>query len=146
MKQWIRSLLALAMFMTGLFCGTVAQAQDLHPAFSGTFTLPYQVTWGGKVLPPGDYRITIKSTASPMIAMIRTAAGDAVTNVVSGSVDPEKGLGSKLFISEKDGKLVVNSLALADLRIVLIYDRKLAREPVRVARVKYSVPVLYAQK
>jgi hypothetical protein len=40
----------------------------------------------------------------------------------------------------------VHSLALADLRLILIYDPTLARETVREARVSKTVPVMWAKK
>jgi hypothetical protein len=51
-----------------------------------------------------------------------------------------------LLIKERDGQLRVHSLALADMKMILIYDPRLAREPVQEARVSQMVPVMWAKK
>src|SRR5215469_8249351 len=84
------NLAVTAMFLAALLASfsfvRSARAQAQRPAFFGTFTLPYHARWGGSVLSPGKYSVTIKSTGSPMIALIRTAEGNAVTYVMNGSV------------------------------------------------------------
>jgi len=141
-KWLVMVLLANCLFATG------ARAQGLDPAYAGKFTLPYEVRWGKSVLPAGDYTITIKSTGTPMIAMIRSASGDAITNVVNGSVDTDaKGMNA-LLIKERGGQRIVHSLALNDLGVVLIYDPSLAHEKplVQEARNVRAVPVISANK
>jgi len=139
------TLLLAALLTSLLFVGTT-QAQGQLPAYIGKFTLPYQVRWGGSVLRPGDYTLSIKSTGSPMIALVRTADGDAVTYVMNGSLSAHTNGVNALLIRERDGQLIVHSLALADLGVVLIYDPSLAHEPVKEARIKHAVPVMSAKK
>jgi hypothetical protein len=130
------------------FFATAAQAQGLRPAYVGKFTLPYEVHWGKSVLPPGDYSITIKSTGTPMIALIRSASGNAFTYVMNGSVDTDpKGMNA-LLIKEQGGQRIVHSLALNDLGVVLIYEPSLAHEKplVQEARNARAVPVTSANK
>ena len=135
------------LFASFLFA-TAAQAQGQRPAYAGKFTLPYEVHWGKSVLPPGDYTLTIKSTGAPMIALLRSASGDAITYVVNRSVDTgSKGMNA-LLIKERGGQRIVHSLALNDLGLVLIYDPSLAHEKPLVQEAKNvrAVPVISANK
>ena len=81
-----------------------------------------------------------------MIALIRTAEGNAVTYVMNGSVSTPSNHTNTLLLRENKGQFVVHSLALADLGVVLIYDPSLANEPVKEARQERSVPILLADK
>ena len=138
--------LLVAALVTSLFFVGTARAQGQSPAYVGKFTLTYQIHWGESVLQPGNYTITIKSTGDPIIALIRKADGDAVTHVMSGARSENTNGVNALLIKEKGGQLTVHSLALADLRMVLIYDPSLARETVQEARVSQTVPVMWAKK
>ena len=138
--------LLVAVLLTSLFFVGTALAQGQSPAYVGKFTLTYQIHWGKSVLQPGNYTITIKSTGAPIIALIRKADGDPVTNVMSGGRSGNTNGVNGLLIKEKDGQLIVHSLALADLGMVLIYDPTLAREKVQEARVSQTVPVMSAKK
>ena len=148
--QRTRNLTVTAMFLAALLASLSlvrsARAQAQYPAFFGTFTLPYQVRWGGSVLRPGKYSVTIKSTGSPMIGIVRTADGNAVTYVVNCSVSTHSKGENALLLRENKGQFVVHSLALADLGVVLIYDPSLAKEPVQEARQGRSLPILSAKK
>ena len=137
---------ATTFLLASLFFVGIAQAQAQHPAFTGKFTLPYQVRWGGSVLKPGDYTLTVKSTGSPVIALVRAAGGDAVTYVVSGSVSGNTAGVNALAIRENGGQLIVHSLTLADLGMVLVYDPSLAHEQVKEAQVRRSIPVMIAKE
>jgi hypothetical protein len=138
--------LLVAVLLTSLFFVGTALAQGQSPAYVGKFTLTYQIHWGKSVLQPGNYTITIKSKGTPIIALIRKADGDPVTNVMSGGRSGNTNGVNGLLIKEKDGQLIVHSLALADLGMVLIYDPTLAREKVQEARVSQTVPVMWAKK
>jgi hypothetical protein len=138
--------LLVAVLLTSLFFVGTALAQGQSPAYVGKFTLTYQIHWGKSVLQPGNYTITIKSIRTPIIALIRKADGDPVTNVMSGGRSRNTNGVNGLLIEEKDGQLIVHSLALADLGMVLIYDPTLAREKVQEARVSQTVPVMSAKK
>ena len=145
-QRLVGTTLLLAVLLTSLFFAGTARAQGALPAFVGRFTLLYQVHWGKIVLQPGNYTITIVSTAVPTIACIRNTKGDAVTYVASGARSRNTIGMNALLIKEKDGELRVHSLELADLEMVLIYDRSLARETVEQARVSHTVPVTWAKK
>ena len=128
-----------------LFVGTT-QAQGDLTVYFGKFTLAHQVHWGKSVLLPGDYTLTIKSTATPVLALVQKVDGHAAIRVMSGARENKTNGVDALLIKEKDGQLRVHSLSLAQLGMVLIYDPLLAQEPVQEARVSQSVPILWARK
>ena len=138
-------MLFAALLMSLFFVGT-AQAQTDLPAYVGKFTLTDQIHWGNSVLQPGDYTITIGSTSAPIIALIRNGEGRPVARLLSGVRGGNNCVVNALLMKEKDGQFWVHSLALADLRMVLVYDPTLARETIQEARVSKTVPVIWAKK
>jgi hypothetical protein len=138
-------LLGLA-FLTSLFAAGATPAQVRHPEFVGEFKLVYQVYWGNADLQPGAYKIIIKSLGSPIIASIQDSDGNAVTNVVCAGLSSNSNKSNALLIKEKNGKLTVHSLAIADRGILLVYDSSLARERVQEAREIRTVPVIWGRK
>jgi len=138
--------LAGALLASFLFA-TTAHAQAI--AFQAKFTLPYEVQWSGSTIPAGDYVLKIRSTGSPMIALIRSASGKpVVTYVMNGSIDTNPNGQNALLITTRRGKNIVHSLALADLGVVLVYDPSLAHEKpsVEEAQAKHFVPLVSAKK
>lgn len=132
--------------LVSLFFVGISQAQGDLPAYVGKFTLTDQIHWDKSVLQPGDYTITIGSTSMPIIALIRNGEGRPVARLLSGVRSGNPSVVNALLLKEKDGQFWVHSLALADLRMVLIYDPTLARETVQEARVNKTVPVTWAKK
>ena len=135
-----------AALLVSLFFVGISQAQGDLPAYVGKFTLTDQIHWDKSVLQPGDYTITIGSTSMPIIALIRNGEGRPVARLLSGVRSGNPSVVNALLLKEKDGQFWVHSLALADLRMVLIYDPTLARETVQEARVNKTVPVTWAKK
>jgi hypothetical protein len=119
-------------------------AQDL--VFIGNFTLNQQTQWGGTVLKPGSYAISIESSSMPMTVSIKDSKGRLVADLTSGIDSGKASADNALFIKEKDGRPHVYSLALASLKRVLIYDPALAREAVLDARAPQTVPVALAKR
>lgn len=138
-------MLFVALFMSLFFVGT-ADAQKDVSAYVGKFTLAYPVHWGKSVLQPGDYTITIGSTGTPILALIRNGEGAPVARVMSGSRSESTHGQNALLIKDKDGQPTVHSLALADLGMVLVYDPTLAQERIQEARASRTVPVMWAKK
>jgi len=138
-------MLLAALFASLLYVGT-SQAQAGLPAYALEFTLTSQTRWGGTVLQPGDYTITLGSTAPPAFGIIRTGQGRTVAIVVSKIRNEQATRRSALLLKEKEGQLCVHSLALADLKTVLVYDPALARENGLEARASQTVPVIWAKK
>jgi hypothetical protein len=124
---------AVRMLLTTLVISLLAigsiQAQVDFPVYRGKFTLQYRVHWGKSVLEPGDYRITVQSTGTPIIALITKADGNGGTRVISGVRSEQANGVNALLIKDKDGQLTVHSLSLADLGMVLIYGSGGAGQP-----------------
>src|SRR5262249_18763301 len=135
-----------ATILISLFFVGTSQAQGDLPVYVGRFTLTYQIHWGNSVLQPGDYTMTIGSTSTPIIALIRNRDGRPVARLLSRVRSGNTSVVNALLMKEKDGQFWVHSLALADLRLVLIYDPTLARETVQEARVSKTVPVMWVKK
>jgi len=131
--------------MSLFFVGT-SHAQGDLPVYVGRFTLTDQIHWGNSVLQPGRYTITIGSTSTPIIALIRNGEGRPVARLLSGVRSGNTSVVNALLMKEKDGQFWVHSLALADMRMVLIYDPTLARETAQEARVSKTVPVMWVKK
>ncbi len=116
------------------------------PAYKGRFTLAQPIQWNTTILQPGDYTITIQSTRTPIMALISTASGRPVARVLNGSRSESTIGKNALFLKERNGRLRVYSLALADLGMVLIYDPALARQTVLESQVSQTVPVMWAKR
>jgi hypothetical protein len=136
----------LATLVMSLLCVGTVQAQGGLAVYRGQFTLSYQVHWGQSVLEPGAYTITITSTGTPSMVLIRKADGNGVALVVSRVNSSATNGINALLLKDKDGQLTVHSLSLANLGMVLIYDPSLARESVQEARVSRTVPVMLAKR
>jgi len=54
--------------------------------FRGTFTLPFEVRWGGATLPAGDYTLQVDSVSAPQFIRVQ-GEGKSVLILV-GSHDP----------------------------------------------------------
>lgn len=136
----------VAALLMSLFLIITSQAQTDLAVFTGKFTLNNQVLWGGTVLPPGDYTITISSTSLPTLTLITDSQGRPVARVMSAIDAGKPRAGNALLIREKDGQLRVYSLALGSLGRVLVYDRALARQAVLEARAPQTVPVMLTRQ
>lgn len=133
------------MFVTALFVSLLlivtSHAQTGLPAYTGRFTLAQAIQWNTTVLQPGDYTIAIGSTGTPIMALISTISGRPVARVRNWSRSESTNRKDALLLKERNGRLQVYSLALADLGMVLIYDPALAREAVLESQVSQTVPL-----
>jgi hypothetical protein len=115
-------------------------------AYEGRFTLAQPIQWDTTILQPGDYTITIESTRFPIVASIRSVSGRPVALLMNlGRSDSAYGKNA-LFLKEKNGRLQVYSLAIADLGMVLIYNPALSREAVLESQASRTVPVMWAKR
>ena len=137
--------LVTALLVSLLLLGSL-QAQTGVPAYQGRFTLAQPIQWNTSVLQPGDYTITIGSTAFPVFALISSASGRPVARVMNWSRNNSTNGKNALLLKEKNGRLQMYSLALADLGMVLIYDPALARQAVLESQVSQTVPVIWAKR
>ena len=135
----------LAVIAASLTLAGAARAQDL-PVFAGKFTLTSTVHWGKSTLPPGTYSLSIYSIGWPVMATIRNENSTVATRVLSvASGDSRFGSNLLRLKPTGDGSLAVQSLVLADLHTVLIYDASPVRQSVGEARAD-STAVLVARK
>jgi hypothetical protein len=137
--------LVTALFVSILSIVTLHAQIDL-PVYQGSFTVAQPVQWNTSVLQPGDYTITVDSTASPVFALISTASGRPVARLRNWSRSDSTNGKNALLLKEKNGRLQVYSLALAQLGMVLIYDPALARQAVLESQVSQTVPVIWAKR
>jgi hypothetical protein len=132
-------------FVTALFVSLLlivtSHAQTDLPAYTGRFTLAQAIQWNTSVLRPGDYTITFGSTGTPIMALISTISGRPVARVRNWSRSESTNGKNALLLKERNGRLQVYSLALADLGMVLIYDPALAREAILESQVSQTVPL-----
>ena len=135
-----------AALMMSLFLITTSQAQTDLAVFTGKFTLNNQVLWGGTVLQPGEYTITISSSSMPTLVLVTNSQGRPVTRFV-GMIDAGTTRdGNALLIRARDGQLRVYSLALGSLGRVLVFDRTLARQGVLEAYTPRTVPIMLTKQ
>lgn len=144
-RSILRATLFLAVMAASLILANAARAQEV---FAGKFKLTSTVSWGKATLPPGTYSIRIDSPAHPIRALISRDDSNSSFRilVVSIATGDDRNGSNALHLKVRDGSLVVQSLALADLDTVLIYEPSPAREKVEEAHAAPSVPVLVARK
>ncbi len=134
--------------LAALLCAGVANAA---PPYQGKFTLPNDVRWGKAMLPAGDYLLRVEYVNSATFATIQEAKSRKIVAIVLSSIsDDNKNIeeGNALLIGTRDGQSVVHSLRLAELGMVLVYDRPLARarREIEEAHNNQAVPVTSAMK
>jgi len=145
-RSILRATLFLAALAASLALAGAARAQGVFPVFVGKFNLTSTVHWGKSTLPPGTYSLSIDSTSGPTLATIRNENSTIAIRVRSvGSGDARSGSNFLRLKSSDDGSLAVQSLVLADLNTVLIYDASPVRQSVEEAHANSTV-VLVSRK
>jgi hypothetical protein len=90
---------------TCLLSGT-ANAQ---PLLKGTFTLPYDVRWGGTLVPAGQYQIVIDSARRP--ALVSTLSGTGLVFATPQVVnDASRGEKTALIVTMGETERTVRAL------------------------------------
>lgn len=98
-----------------------AQAQQL-PRYERTFTLPFEVRWGGTVLAPGNYSLTLDPASPNSLITLRGEARAAT--LVPRAIAMHASAGDNMLIVKRNGGLrTVEALYLADLHLVLYYGQ-----------------------
>ena len=141
----LRATFFLAALAASLILGGTARAQAISPVFVGKFTLTSTTHWGKATLPPGTYTLRIDSTTRPVMATIRNDRGTFAARAMSLVIEDYTGGSNALQLKTKDGQFVVQSLVLADLNTVLVFDPSLAHERVEEVRADSTI-VLVARK
>ena len=125
---------------------SVAGASAQTGGFSGKFTLPFQVRWGGAMLPAGEYSIHFSSVHLP--ATIHSMDGKVSAYVFTArSGDSEKGPGSLTIVTRGNERRVA-SLNLPGARVSLVYSPLTKAEQETLAKTNQlqTVPLITAKK
>ena len=135
--------------VTALFAGLLSIV-SLHAqavsAYEGRFTVVQPIQWNTTVLQPGDYVITIPTAGSIVMASVRTASGSPVVFLMNRGQNDTTNRRNTLLLKEKDGRMQVYSLVLADLGKVLIYNPALARKALLESQGIQTLPMVLAKR
>ena len=144
-RSILQATFLLAALAASLTLAGAARAQYISPQFVGKFTLTSPVHWGKSTLPPGNYTFRIDSASRPILATIRNDRDIHVATVLTrGTEDYTRGPNA-LQLKTRNGQVVVQSLVLADLNMVLVFEPSPAHQRIEEARADSTV-VLVARK
>jgi hypothetical protein len=120
MKTTRSRFLAMAAFgfLAVSACANTAAAQT---RYEGKFTLPNEVRWQGRVMPAGDYTLSLNSIAPPAMLTLKGPNG-AIFVPTMGISDKFAGQKSSLRIVRRGGIRFVEELYLAGLKVHLCYS------------------------
>jgi len=129
-------------------CATVAVAQlsSVHPAFEVRFTLPYEVHWGRKIVPAGQYKMQLDS--SHLVGLVESADEKTMFfTTVPIRKRSDRGPAA-LMVVVHGNERIVRSLNLPASDICLTYQptSRAEREILAEADQLRTVPVLAAGK
>jgi hypothetical protein len=122
----------------------VRASAEPTPLYQANFTLPFQVLWGGMVLQPGEYSITLDPAGSKSFVTVRGENG--AVSLTLRSISRRAFVGQSALVVKRDGrKRMVHAVDLAEVGVVLYFEvhgrQHLARDPERMERVPIrSVP------
>ncbi len=139
-----RILVIVALGLLAASAGVSSAAAQSGAACTGSFTLPDEVRWQGKVMPAGDYTFALKSAALPARIELRGRNGIVVL-MTSGLSIRDKNQQSFLIIERRSGTSYVQELYLAPLGVHFHYrvpkmpkEELLAKGPARTERIQVS--------
>lgn len=111
--------LAVAAF--GLLAmGACANTATAQARYQGSFTLPQEVRWQGRVMPAGEYTFSLNSVSVSTVLTLHGPNGRFFipTAGISDAVTDKK---SSLTIEHRGGARFVSELYLAELGVHLCY-------------------------
>lgn len=104
----------------GIFFSAATLFAEESPVFKGTFTLPFETRWGTAVLPPGDYTLSVHSTALPARVMVRGKDGSSL--IFAEALATRRGSNhSTLFVVRNARQGLVRSLYVVELGMMFYY-------------------------
>jgi hypothetical protein len=138
----------VALFATVLLAiCSLARPANAQEIFQGKFTLPYETHWGKAVLPPGNFLFTFTGGSSTMLVVQDANSRRILAYEPVNITDKSTKGGSALLIATRAGQRIVQSLRIAELGQVFVYDPALARKyAVEEAHQTHAVPVSVAKK
>ena|SRR5580698_9142291 len=132
--------------VAGLLSIVSLHAQTNVSAYEGRFTVAQPIQWNTTILQPGDYVVTIPTAGSIVMASVRTASGSPVAFLMNCGQNDTTNRKNTLLLKEKNGRMQVYSLVLADLGKVLVYNPALARQAVLESQGSQTVPLVLAKR
>jgi len=101
-----------------LFSAAPSYAQQ---SYKGSFTLPFEVNWGGLVLPPGSYTFTIPDIAvTPHLLQVQGQGPSAFIYATTADSKVASG-GSQLTLRNVGGELVVRTLEAREIGLTFFF-------------------------
>ncbi len=116
-----KQLLAIAIALVLLISAAagLGQAQQL-PLYQRNFTLPFQVHWGGRILAPGNYWLTL-DPASPN-GLITIRGEGQVARITPRAIGRHAPAGDNALVVKGVGEVrTLEAINLADLDLILYY-------------------------
>lgn len=129
-----------------LLASLCAAAGYAQPSFVGRFTLPYEVSWGKKVLPAGQYRIIIDELGQA--ASVQSMDGStAFFTPLPVRLDSDGG-DTGLVLLIRGNERVVRALNLPHDGVSLVYKSETSAERELLAKANrvVTVPLLSRSK
>jgi hypothetical protein len=146
MKQFVTRVSLFAILLLAI-C-SFARPANAQAEFQGRFTLPYAAHWGKAVLPAGDFLLTFTRFEGTAMLLVQDAkSGRYVANEPVNITEESTKSGSALLIGTRAGQRIVQSLRIAELGRVFVYEPELASgHTVEEANRTQVVPISTAKK
>jgi hypothetical protein len=123
-------LVFLKLSVAALIAAGLSERSASAQSMTAAFTIPYEVSWGGTMLPAGDYTITFESAQRPLL--VRSLSGEGRALVLPVTVNRAISDQPTALILARSGKgHDVRTLNLREANVALGYgvsrpERKVA--------------------
>jgi hypothetical protein len=104
--------------------GVMATAANAQARFVGQFTLPCETHWAGKVLPEGQYRMTLPPLAQTPYFRVDSVRGNTHVYIPAGGPQEKSGERNVIVMTQTGNRCVVRAMNLADINEEFIYPGK----------------------
>jgi len=144
MEKRSRMLVKLSVALAVATC-LLSGTANAQPIMKGTFTLPYDVRWGGTLVPAGQYKIVIDSAYRP--ALVSTFAGNGQAYVMPQFVNQAtRGAATALVVTQGETERTVRALNWREGNRSFVYKpfTKAERKSLAQSRTE-MVPIRMAQ-
>lgn len=122
--KYISSLLQ-GLFLVALAAGLAPRTASAQGNEVGKFTLSTEVHWGGAVLPPGAYLVSVDSLSSTSMVCVSSEGNTKTNYFIPAQVRetiPSTSQATRLIIEQKDGATYVRELQLGIEGLALYYS------------------------
>jgi hypothetical protein len=90
--------------------GLTIPKANADQVYRGTFHLPFQTYWGGSVLEPGDYTVSMEG-ATERLSVIHVQGEKGVATILTGPVEVRDGVGKgRLVLANVNGLYAIREL------------------------------------